>query len=195
MRAIDLSRYRKKRDFSTSPEPKGTSKKRGNRLIFVVQKHRASHLHYDLRLEMGGVLKSWAIPRGPSLNPKDRRLCIRVEDHPYDYKDFEGNIPAGNYGAGDVIIWDRGTYEGANQESEESLLEMLRKGSFSLILNGKKLAGGFSLIRMRRPNQWLLVKKRDEFASSKDIIRNERSVISGRKLPDVVKAKRPARSR
>jgi bifunctional non-homologous end joining protein LigD len=195
MGANDLSRYRKKRDFSKSPEPKGSSKKRGNRLIFVIQKHRASHLHYDFRLEMGEVLKSWAIPKGPSLNPEDRRLCIRVEDHPYDYKDFEGNIPAGNYGAGDVIIWDRGSYEGAHQEGEEMLLAMLRKGSISLILHGKKLAGGFSLVRMRRPNQWLLVKKRDKFASSKDITRDDRSVISRRKLPDAIKTKRRAHSR
>jgi bifunctional non-homologous end joining protein LigD len=144
---------------------------------------------------MGGVLKSWAIPKGPSLNPEDRRLCIRVEDHPYDYKDFEGKIPAGNYGAGDVIIWDRGSYEGAHQEGEEMLLAMLRKGSISLILHGKKLVGGISLVRMRRPNQWLLVKKRDEFASSKDITRDDRSVISRRKLPDAIKTRRRAHSR
>jgi bifunctional non-homologous end joining protein LigD len=133
----DLGTYRKKRDFSSSPEPKGASKKRGEQLVFVVQKHRASHLHYDFRLEMDGVLKSWAVPKGPSVNPKDKRLAIQVEDHPYNYKNFEGSIPAGNYGAGDVIVWDRGSYEAADQGGEESLLKQLKKGTISFVLHGK----------------------------------------------------------
>jgi bifunctional non-homologous end joining protein LigD len=190
----DLGAYRKKRDFSSSPEPKGAKKKRGKRLIFVVQKHRASHLHYDFRLEMGGALKSWAVPKGPSLNPKDKRLSIQVEDHPYNYKDFEGNIPAGNYGAGDVIVWDRGDYEAADQEGEESLLKELKKGAISFILHGMKLKGEFSLVRLKRPKQWLLIKKRDRFASAKDVTRDEKSVISGRRLPDAGRTARSARA-
>ena len=190
----DLSAYRKKRNFSSSPEPKGAKKKRGKRLIFVVQKHRASHLHYDFRLEMEGALKSWAVPKGPSLNPKDRRLSIQVEDHPYDYKDFEGSIPAGNYGAGDVIVWDRGSYEAADQEGEASLLKGLKKGAISFILNGTKLKGEFSLVRLKRPKQWLLIKKRDRFATTRDITRNDASVISGRRLPDAGKTVRSARA-
>lgn len=190
----DLGAYRKKRDFSSSPEPKGAKKRRGKRLIFVVQKHRASHLHYDFRLEMGGALKSWAVPKGPSLNPKDKRLSIQVEDHPYDYKDFEGNIPAGNYGAGDVIVWDRGDYEAADQEGEELLLKELKKGAISFILHGTKLKGEFSLVRLKRPKQWLLIKKRDRFASAKDVTRDEKSVISGRRLPDAGRTARSARA-
>jgi bifunctional non-homologous end joining protein LigD len=190
----DLDTYRRKRDFSSSPEPKGARKKRGKRLIFVVQKHRASHLHYDFRLEMGGALKSWAVPKGPSLNPKDKRLAIEVEDHPYDYKDFEGSIPAGNYGAGDVIVWDRGDYEAADQGGEESLRKELKKGAISFILHGTKLRGEFSLVRLRRPKQWLLIKKRDRFASAKDVTRDDKSAISGRRLSDAGKAARPSRS-
>jgi bifunctional non-homologous end joining protein LigD len=194
VKPVDLSAYRKKRDFSSSPEPTGGRKKRGKRLIFVIQKHRASHLHYDFRLEMDGALKSWAVPKGPSLNPKDKRLAIQVEDHPYDYKDFEGNIPAGNYGAGDVIVWDRGSYEAADAEGEDSLLKNLKKGAVSVILHGAKLKGEFSLVRLKRPKQWLLIKKRDQFASARDVTRNDASVVSGRKLPDSGKKARPARS-
>jgi bifunctional non-homologous end joining protein LigD len=189
----DLGAYRKKRDFSSSPEPKGARKKHGKRLIFVVQKHSASHLHYDFRLEMGGALKSWAVPKGPSLNPKDKRLSIEVEDHPYDYKDFEGSIPAGNYGAGDVIVWDRGDYDAADQGDEASLLKGLKKGAISFILHGKKLKGEFSLARLKRPKQWLLIKKRDRFASAKDVTRNDTSVISRRRLSDAGKRAQPSR--
>jgi bifunctional non-homologous end joining protein LigD len=194
VKSVDLSAYQKKRDFSSSPEPKGGRKKRGKRRIFVVQKHRASHLHYDFRLEMDGALKSWAVPKGPSLNPKDKRLAIQVEDHPYDYKDFEGNIPAGNYGAGDVIVWDRGSYQAADAEGEDSLLKNLKKGAVSVILHGAKLKGEFSLVRLKRPKQWLLIKKRDQFASARDVTRNDASVVSGRRLPDAGKKARPARA-
>jgi bifunctional non-homologous end joining protein LigD len=189
----DLGMYRKKRDFSSSPEPKGARNKRGKQLIFVVQKHRASHLHYDFRLEMGGALKSWAVPKGPSLNPKDKRLAIEVEDHPYDYKDFEGSIPAGNYGAGDVIVWDRGDYEAADQGGEAALLKELKKGAISFILHGTKLRGGFSLVRLKRPKQWLLIKKRDRFASAKDVTRDDKSAISGRRLSNAGKTARSVR--
>jgi DNA ligase D-like protein (predicted 3'-phosphoesterase) len=183
-----LTDYRRKRNFAATREPKGIPRRSGRRHIFVVQKHRASHLHYDFRLEIDGVLKSWAVPKGPSLNPADRRLAVRVEDHPYEYKNFEGEIPRGQYGAGDVIVWDRGSYRLADGGDEAALQRDLRKGALSLILRGKKLRGGFSLIRPKRPRQWLLIKKRDAFAAERDITRNDRSVKSGRRLPD----RRPA---
>ena len=150
----------------------------------MVQKHRASHLHYDFRLAADGVLKSWAVPKGPSLDPRQKRLAIRVEDHPYEYRNFEGTIPKGNYGAGEVIVWDRGTYRNADGDGEESLLKSLRKGALSIVLRGKKLKGGFSLVRLGRPRQWLLIKKNDDYASTRDITRNNTSVKSGKRLPD-----------
>jgi len=185
-----LTVYRRKRNFARTSEPQGGRAKSHRGLAFVVQKHRASHLHYDFRLEMDGVLKSWAVPKGPSLNPGDKRLAIQVEDHPYDYKDFEGSIPAGNYGAGEVIVWDRGTYEPAEEGGEAAALKALKKGAISLVLHGKKLKGEFSLVRLRRPKQWLLIKKRDEFATSRDVTRHDASVISGRRLADAVAARR-----
>ena len=147
--------------------------------VFVVQKHYASHLHFDFRLELGGVLKSWAIPKGPSINPKDKKLAVMVEDHPLEYKDFEGVIPEGNYGAGKVYQWDRGTYHAlgaANRkESEELLQNGLQKGHLTFILNGTVLKGEFALIRLRKasPKDWLLIKKNDEFAGENDISKLE----------------------
>ncbi len=179
-----LAAYRKKRRFATTREPRGAGARSRKRLIFVVQKHRASHLHYDFRLEADGVLKSWAVPKGPSLDPRQKRLAIRVEDHPYEYRNFEGTIPKGNYGAGEVIVWDRGTYRNADGNGEESLLKSLRKGALSIVLRGKKLKGGFSLVRLGRPRQWLLIKKNDDYASTRDITRNSTSVKSGKRLPD-----------
>lgn len=139
-------------------------------------------------------MKSWAVPKGPSLNPKDKRLSIQVEDHPYEYKDFEGSIPEGNYGAGDVIVWDRGSYEATDQGDEESLLKALKKGAISIILHGTKLKGDFSIVRLNRPKQWLLIKKRDQFADTRDVTQDDTSVISGRRLPDFGKIVRSERS-
>ncbi|WP_242928782.1 DNA ligase D [Pontibacter vulgaris] len=167
---MGLEKYNQKRDFSQTPEPAGTEKKRKGQLRFVVQRHQASTLHYDFRLEMEGVLKSWAVPKGPSMNPADKRLAMMVEDHPFSYRTFEGDIPEGNYGAGHVDIWDEGTYHAAEAETgevdEEALLRGLEAGSIKFILDGKKLQGEFNLIKMkgRQENAWLLVKKKDDEA-------------------------------
>lgn len=167
-----LKDYNEKRKFDETTEPKGKAKKSKDKLIFVIQRHAASRLHYDFRLEMDGVLKSWAVPKGPSLDPKDKRLSMMVEDHPYDYKDFEGNIPEGNYGAGQVEIWDSGTYEPLDNDSklsdEKELLKELHAGSLKFILHGKKLKGEFALVKMKNTeeNSWLLIKHKDDFAES-----------------------------
>lgn len=168
-----LKDYNNKRKFDETTEPKGKTKKSKDQLIFVIQRHAASRLHYDFRLEMEGVLKSWAVPKGPSLNPEDKRLAMMVEDHPYDYKDFEGNIPEGNYGAGQVEIWDSGTYEPLDETSklsdEKELLKELKAGSLKFILHGKKLKGEFALVKMKNAenNAWLLIKHKDKFAEEK----------------------------
>jgi len=165
-----LKDYNDKRKFDETSEPKGKTKKSEDQLIFVIQRHAASRLHYDFRLEMEGVLKSWAVPKGPSLNPDDKRLAMMVEDHPYDYKDFEGNIPEGNYGAGQVEVWDSGTYEPLDNTSkisdEKELLKELKAGSLKFILHGKKLKGEFALVKMKNAenNAWLLIKHKDKFA-------------------------------
>ncbi|UZT95920.1 3'-phosphoesterase [Chryseobacterium fluminis] len=168
-----LKDYNEKRKFDETSEPKGKTKKSKDKLIFVIQRHAASRLHYDFRLEMEGVLKSWAVPKGPSLNPDDKRLAMMVEDHPYDYKDFEGNIPEGNYGAGQVEVWDSGTYEPLDQNStlsdEKELLKELKSGSLKFILYGKKLKGEFALVKMKNAenNAWLLIKHKDDYAEEK----------------------------
>ena len=182
-----LATYRKKRSFGNTREPRGTIARRRKQLIFVVQKHRASHLHYDFRLELDGVLKSWAVPKGPSLDPRQKRLAVRVEDHPYEYRNFEGAIPKGNYGAGEVIVWDRGSYRNAEGDGEDATRKALRKGALSIILRGKKLKGGFSLVKLKQPRQWLLIKKYDRYASTRDVTRNDKSVRSQRRLPDAGK--------
>lgn len=167
-----LKDYQNKRKFDETTEPEGKTKKSKDQLIFVIQRHAASRLHYDFRLEMDGVLKSWAVPKGPSLDPKDKRLAMMVEDHPYDYKDFEGNIPEGNYGAGQVEVWDSGTYEPLEKDSklsdEKELLKELGAGSLKFILHGKKLKGEFALVKMKNTedNAWLLIKHKDQFEES-----------------------------
>lgn len=159
-----LKEYNRKRDFKITKEPSGkkTSKKKTKKLVFVVQEHHASHLHYDFRLELDGVLKSWAVPKGPSLDPKDKRLAMQTEDHPLSYAKFKGTIPQGEYGGGEVFIWDNGTWE-----PEGDPHEMLKKGDLKFKLKGKKLNGSFVLVRTRfAKNSWLLIKHRDEFVES-----------------------------
>jgi bifunctional non-homologous end joining protein LigD len=214
---MGLKDYQSRRKFNKTPEPKpgpesvssrtnatsvddDASPGREKRLIFVIQKHAARALHYDLRLELEGVLKSWAVPKGPSLNPSIKRLAVMVEDHPFDYKDFEGVIPKGNYGAGSVIVWDRGFYHHPSdkngKESEKRLLEGLRKGDIKFILEGKKLQGEFALVRTRKDEKsWLLLKKKDHFATTEDILGENRSVASDKTLEDVAEGdpKKPSR--
>ena len=181
---MSLTRYNEKRNFKSTEEPKGKKEKSAGQLVFVVQKHAASHLHYDFRLEMEGALKSWAVPKGPSMNPQDKRLAMMVEDHPYNYKDFEGTIPEGNYGAGNVIVWDRGNYtamDATTKEDERKKLKAgLNKGHLAIILNGEKLKGEFDLVHVKgkQENAWLLIKKNDAFANEKDILQKNKSVIS-----------------
>lgn len=173
---MSLRAYKAKRDLKKSKEPAAVvRKKKSKELQFVVQKHAATRLHYDFRLEMDGVLKSWAIPKGPSMNPSEKRLAVHVEDHPFEYKDFEGVIPEG-YGAGPVIIWDKGTYT----------IDEKKKKSFHITLKGKKLKGEFALVNFRG-NQWLLIKIKDRYASKEDITKKERSVVSKRKIESFFK--------
>ncbi|MEO7976869.1 DNA ligase D [Flavobacterium sp.] len=184
---MSLSKYNQKRNFKQTEEPKGKIGKSEKNLIFVVQKHAASHLHYDFRLELDGVLKSWAIPKGPSLDAEVKRLAMMVEDHPYDYKDFEGSIPEGNYGAGNVIVWDNGTYSAAGENTDtagSTLQSDLNKGRLSFILKGKKLKGEFSLVKLKgkQENAWLLIKKNDKYASNEDILKKNKSVITNKTL-------------
>jgi bifunctional non-homologous end joining protein LigD len=190
---MSLSLYKKKRRFDITPEPEGKEKSSKGFLRFVIQKHDASHVHYDFRLEMEGVLKSWAVPKGPSLNPADKRLAMQVEDHPYDYRNFEGVIPAGNYGGGTVIVWDEGTYmpmeaEGiSRKEQEKLLLKQLYSGNLKIRMFGEKIKGDYALFQMkgRGERSWILVKKNDEFASEEDITGNDKSVKSGKTLVEV----------
>lgn len=192
---MSLVKYKKKRSFEATPEPAG-GVGNGKELRFVIQKHAASHLHYDFRLEMGGVLKSWAVPKGPSTDPKTKRLAMMVEDHPFDYKDFEGMIPAGEYGGGTVIIWDEGTYEALEAKDkdvkgqEQYLLKELNKGSVKMILHGKKLKGEFALVKTKGmgENAWLLIKHNDKYASADDITEMDKSVVSKKTIEQVTKS-------
>jgi bifunctional non-homologous end joining protein LigD len=163
---MSLSLYKKKRNFDNTPEPITAKAKKTGKLIFVVQRHSATRLHYDFRLEMNGVLVSWAVPKGPSMYPRDKRLAMKVEDHPIDYANFQGIIPEGNYGAGIVELWDNGTYELSSGNDGDGL-EAIQKGTLKFILHGNKLQGRFALIKMKKgaPNAWMLIKEKDEFAS------------------------------
>lgn len=170
-----LEDYNKKRNFKETSEPEGKEKASGKKLKFVIQRHAASRLHYDFRLEMEGVLKSWAVPKGPSLNPSDKRLAMMVEDHPYSYRTFEGSIPKGNYGAGEVEIWDEGTYEPIEKvkgKTDDMIMRAeLHKQSLKFILHGKKLKGEFALVKIKNSkdeNAWLLIKHKDKYAVSED---------------------------
>lgn len=183
---MGLEKYNQKRRFDSTPEPAGKIG-RGEQHRFVVQKHRASHLHYDFRLEMEGVLKSWAVPKGPSLDPADKRLAMQVEDHPVSYFDFEGVIPPGNYGAGTVMVWDVGTWEPLGDAHA-----MLSKGDLKFRLHGQKLNGEFVLahMRSRRPGskgtEWLLIKKKDEaMQPGFDIDDLDYSVLTQRTLAEI----------
>jgi bifunctional non-homologous end joining protein LigD len=180
-----LKEYRNKRRFESTPEPKGSARGSGNR-VFVIQKHAATRLHYDLRLEVDGVLKSWAVPKGPSLNPADKRLAVQVEDHPFEYRKFEGSIPKGQYGGGEVIIWDEGTYA---PEGDLNARDQLARGELKFQLQGEKLRGSFVLVRLKKQNsknEWLLIKHRDSFADPNwDAEQHSESVVTGRTLEDI----------
>jgi bifunctional non-homologous end joining protein LigD len=188
-----LAEYRRKRDFSRTAEPQGGKPRPAKKLAFVIQKHAASHLHYDLRLELDGVMKSWAVPKGPSLDPAVRRLAMEVEDHPIEYNKFEGTIPQGEYGGGTVMLWDRGTYSygGSNPDPLEGLRGGHAKGDLKFVLNGKRLKGSWVLVRMRRDRpgkaQWLLIKHRDEYAvSGSDVAADyQTSVSTGRSMEEI----------
>ena len=208
-----LSGYRSKRDFAQTAEPRGEAEIAGERrLRFVVQKHDASRLHYDLRLELDGVFKSWAVTRGPSLDPRDKRLAVEVEDHPLDYGDFEGTIPQGQYGGGTVQLWDRGYWSPEGMDAESGLAA----GDLKFTLEGKRLHGSWVLVRMKRDwsrgkrVNWLLIKHKDEFArdgesgaAKSDVGESgagksgagesgDRSIASGRSMADIAAGKGPA---
>jgi bifunctional non-homologous end joining protein LigD len=189
---MGLAEYKRKRSFDKTPEPAGKVEKDHKKLAFVIQKHQATQLHYDFRLELDGVLKSWAVPKGPSLDSSVKRLAMQVEDHPYSYKDFEGVIPEDNYGAGEVIVWDKGWYELHREEESwpATLQAGLKKGDLKFILHGKKLQGSFALIKTRMgKNTWLLIKHKDKYVTTKDITKEDKSVISGQKVEDLKKDK------
>jgi bifunctional non-homologous end joining protein LigD len=191
-----LSTYRAKRDFTKTAEPSGAASiVATDRRRFVIQKHAATRLHYDLRLELDGVFKSWAVTRGPSLDPADKRLAVEVEDHPLDYGDFEGTIPKGQYGGGTVQLWDRGYWEPEGDRTPE---EAFASGDLKFVLDGERLHGGWVLVRMKwdrsggKRTNWLLIKHRDEFAqdgNGEAILAEDRSIASGRPMATIAAGK------
>jgi len=200
-----LEKYQEKRDFERTPEPgPGREPDARGPLIFVIQKHAATRLHYDFRLEVDGVLKSWPIPKGPSLNPADKRLAVMVEDHPFDYASFEGVIPKGEYGGGQVVVWDAGTYSpdedgklsfDNREEAEARMREGIEKGKISVLLRGYKLMGSWTLVRTKRaPNDWLFIKHKDRYVDSdRDVTEDGRSVLSGLTIEDIKAGRLPER--
>lgn len=183
-----MDQYRNKRDLENTPEPSGGKPADAQR--FVVQKHDASSLHYDFRLEVDGVLKSWAVPKGPSTDPSEKRLAMPTEDHPLDYIDFEGLIPDDSYGAGKVIVWDTGEYENQTKDDDGNTLDMadaIESGHVSFWLDGSKISGGYALTRTGSDGRWLLVKKDDEEADARrnPTSTEQDSVLSGRTLDDI----------
>ncbi len=200
-----LAEYKKKRDFTRTREPSGdqpVAPARAGHLRFVIQKHAARNLHFDLRLELDGVMKSWAVPKGPSLDPSVKRLAMQVEDHPIDYNTFEGTIPQGEYGGGTVMVWDHGTYSSdvakSPKEQEDAIREGLKRGDLKITFHGKRLHGSFALIRMKYSRdssssgkpQWLLIKHRDEFATDEDVVaENMTSVDTGRTMEEIAAGK------
>ena len=185
---MTLRTYHRKRNFTTTPEPKGKNKSRKNpKNLFVIQKHAASHLHYDLRLELQGTLKSWAVPKGPCLDPSVKRLAMHVEDHPIDYGDFEGVIPEGQYGAGQVLVWDTGIWESMDDDP----VKAYQKGHLHFVIKAKKLKGIWDLIHIKakEPNAWLLIKHADRYAkplADYDIVEKKpKSVLSGKLINEI----------
>ncbi len=195
-----LTQYRKKRDFKKTSEPPGKRKpgKKGKKSIFVVQKHDASNLHYDFRLEVEGILKSWALPKGPSTDPSEKRMAIPTEDHPLEYADFEGVIPEGEYGAGTVMLWDIGPYKNLRADKEEekkSMEESLAEGKADIWLEGKKIKGGYVLVRTGKgkKERWLLIKMKDDEADArrKPVSTEPKSAVSGRTLKEIFEQEKP----
>jgi bifunctional non-homologous end joining protein LigD len=186
---MPLEEYARKRRFENTPEPPPSAKKqKAAGAYFCVQRHDATRLHYDFRLEIDGVLKSWAVPKGPTLDPGVKHLAAHVEDHPVDYGGFEGNIPAGNYGAGSVMLWDRGTFELLGEESGDA---QMARGDLKFRLHGEKLNGDFALVHMKgrgKGNDWLIIKKRDDFAvPGWDVEEHAYSVLSGRTQEEIAR--------
>jgi len=184
-----LSKYRQKRNFQRTPEPEGRSGS-SEKPHFVIQKHDASSLHYDFRLEMDGVLKSWVVPKGPSTDPREKRLAMPTEDHPLDYADFEGVIPEGEYGAGTVLVWDTGPYRNLRLEKKDdgrSMAESHNNGKIEVWLEGRKIKGGYALIRTGNDDRWLLVKMDDDEADARrnPVSTEPTSVLSGRTLEQI----------
>lgn len=195
-----LAPYRDKRDFRRTNEPSGEKGKPGERPVFVIQKHDASHLHYDFRLEIGGALKSWAVPKGPSTDPREKRLAVQTEDHPLDYADFEGTIPQGEYGGGTVLVWDAGWYRNLKVDDDgkeqTAMADAHADGHLSFWLEGQKLRGGYALTRFRTERgkaQWLLVKMDDETADARrnPVSTQPESVISARTLEQIAAEDKP----
>lgn len=192
-----LDAYHKNRDFRRTPEPIGGKRMASDQPIFVIQKHDASNLHYDFRLEVKGMLKSWAVPKGPSTDPEEKRLAVQTEDHPLEYADFEGTIPEGEYGGGTVIVWDRGTYQNLRADKADdqaSMDQSLKQGKIEIWLQGEKLQGGYALIRTGKADneRWLLIKMKDEKADArrKPTSTQQKSIISGRTIEEIERNER-----